>query len=114
ALGEHPDDGVGRGLADVVRVRLEGEAPDGDPLAFERAAEVVEDALAEQAALPLVDAEDGLEDLEAVAVLLRGADERLHVLRKTRAAEADAGVEELRADAAVGPDAVAHLVHVGA
>src|SRR4051812_45993312 len=102
-----------RRLAHVVRVRLEREAEQRDVLADERAEVLLE--LADDAALlELVDLDDGVEQLEVVAgvagELLEGRD----VLRKAASAEPHAGLQELRPDAVVEPDAPRDLGHVRA
>ena len=62
----------------------------------------------------LVDLLDGAQHAEVEPVLVGAADHRLHVLREAGAAVADAGEEEVVADAAVEADAAAHVVDVGA
>jgi len=58
------DDVEGRGLADVVGLGLEGQAPDRDTLAGERAAEAVGDARGEGALGALVGLDGGFDDAE--------------------------------------------------
>ena len=59
-------------------------------------------------------AEHRFDDAQRHVVILRGLDQRAGVLRKARAAEARAGVQEFRADAVVEPDAARDLLDVGA
>ena len=85
-LGKHD---CGR-FPHVVGVRLEGQAPERKALAGEVLAEVLRDLPEHQKLLIGVHVLDGLEDLEVVIVLVRRVDDRLDVLRKARAAVADA------------------------
>ncbi len=114
ALLEQQRDDVERGrLAHVVGVRLEGQAQHGDLAVLEvrqRARQVDE----RQQPLAVVDVDDGLEQVELVAVQRRDEVERARVLGEARAAVADARLEERRADAGVQPDAVGDGVDVGA
>jgi hypothetical protein len=64
--------------------------------------------------LGVVDALGAGDDLEAVAVLAGGGQERADVLGEARAAVADAGEQELGADARVGAHAAADQLDVGA
>jgi hypothetical protein len=64
--------------------------------------------------LQLVDLDDGVEELEVVARVARELLERVDVLREARAAEADAGLQELRADAVVQAHPLGHLDDVRA
>jgi hypothetical protein len=64
--------------------------------------------------LPLVHRLDGLEQLGVETVLGRAVDQRLDVLRETRAAVARAGVDKTVADARIRADAYPHLLDVGA
>jgi hypothetical protein len=66
-----------------------------------------------QSVLVVVDAFDGLEELEIVPQFLGDADESAQVLREAETAEADAGVEEVLADAAVEAHAERDLLDVG-
>ena len=59
-------------------------------------------------------AEHRLDDAQLDVVILRDLDQRAGVLGEARAAEAGAGMQELRADAVVEPDAARDLLHVGA
>ena len=93
-LGERADHDMRRALANIVGVRLEGESPDADAASGQAArvvGERVEDAGHDDLTLALVDAQDGVENLEVVVVLAGRAVERLHVLREAGAAVADAG-----------------------
>ena len=97
----------------VVRVWFEGQAPHRDLLVLqdpERLAHLVDVAVE----LRLIDLLDLLQQLEGRAELLRDGDERLHVLRKTRPAVAEAGVEKVPPDPLIHADAVRHHLHVRA
>ena len=74
------------------------------------AAHFAEEALT----LVLVDAHDFVEQAEIVSTLAGDGAEGHHVFRKAGPAVADAGIQEARAYAGVGADAVADLIHVGA
>jgi hypothetical protein len=106
--------GAAGGLAHVVGVGLEGQAPHGDGLAAQLAAVVRHDALAQHAALGVVALLGGGQQQRLDAGLPRAVDQRLHVLGKAAAAVAGAGVEEVIADARVAADAAAHRLDVGA
>ena len=67
------------------------------------------DQLEQLVLLALVDGLHRFEDLRAVAVLLRGALQRLHVLGEARTAVAGARIDEAVADARIRTDAVAHI-----
>ena len=102
ASGE--DDG-GR-FAQVVGVRLEGESQQGDVLAAQAAQTLLE--LADHAPLlQVVDLDHGVQELKVIARVAGELLERLHVFGKARAAVADAGLQELRADAVVETHAAA-------
>ena len=113
-LQQAVDDVQCRRLADVVGVGLEGQSPQGDGLALQVAAEVAVHLVHQHLLLAVVDAHHGVEDAEVVAELAGGHGQGLHVLREAGAPVAYAGEEEALADAAVGADADAHHVHVGA
>ena len=105
-LGEQPArEDEARRLTHVVGARLEREPEERDPLPAERsepALELPDDA----SLLQLVDLDDRVQELEVVARVRRELLERERVLREARAAEADAGAEERRADPAVEADAL--------
>lgn len=98
----------------VIGIGFEGQAPDGDGLAAQllRAAVKVRQLGKEHALLRLVDGLHGAEDLHVLAIVVSSADQGLHVLGKAAAAVAAAGVEKVGADAAVGADAVTHVLDV--
>jgi hypothetical protein len=102
-----------RGVAHVVGLRLEREAEEGDRLAAD-----VADRLLHFDDHPFFDvvvhAEDRFDDLEVVAVALGDVGDGGGVLREAGAAEAGAGLEELRTDARVEADAAGDVLHVGA
>ena len=62
----------------------------------------------------VVDRDRRLDQPQRAAVVLRGLGQRERVLREARAAIAGPGMQELRADALVEPDALRDLLHVGA
>ena len=64
--------------------------------------------------LQIVHLFDGVQQRKLEPVLVCGADDGLHVLRKARAAVADAGEEEVVSDATVGAHPTAHIGDVGA
>src|SRR5262249_59975716 len=102
-----------RCFAHVVGSRLERQAPQRDGLA----AQILEELLHlgdQPLLLQLVGGFDRGEDLEIVAVILRRADQRLDVLRKTAAAVADAGEQERRPDAAGRGERLSRLIYGGA
>ena len=99
--------------AHVVGVLLERQAEHADFFVLQHP-ERVGDFFDEAVHLVGVDALDFLEQLEIVADLLGNFDERAQVLRKTTAAETDAGVEEPAADALVQADALGDFLHVRA
>src|SRR5207245_6082122 len=94
-----------RRLAHVVGVGLEREPPDGDALAAQLVVEAVADLEAEHVLLRFVHFLDRAEEAQRLARLLGAALQGFHVLWKARAAEADAGIQELVADARIGADA---------
>ena len=114
ALGKEPTrQHERRRLARVVGVRLEREAEERDPLAAQRAEELLE--LADHPALlELVDLDDGVQHLEVVPRACRELLQGETVLREAAAAEADPGAEEALADAAVPADSFGDLDDVGA
>ena len=64
--------------------------------------------------LQLVDLDHRGEELEVVARVARELLQRRDVLGEARAAEADAGTEEVRAEPVVEPDALRDVLDVGA
>ncbi len=114
AFGEQPSgQHEARRLAHVVGVRLEGETEERDRRASQLAELLLE--LSDQPALlQLVDLDHGGQQLEVIAGVGGQLLERERVLRKARAAVADSGPEEARADTAVEADALGHAHDVGA
>ena len=106
----------GGGFAGVVGVLLEGEAEDADALAVDGVEERADDFLDEAAFLPVVEMDHlapvfgDVGQVEGLAEI----DEVEDVLLETRAAEADGGLEELRADARVHADGAADFIDIGA
>ena len=78
-----------RRFAHVVRVRLEGETPDRDTLAL-HVRQAARDLLEQAMLLRVVRRLNGVEHTQGDVVGLRRANERLHVLRKARAANLQA------------------------
>ena len=114
ALGAQPRGEHDRGgLAQVVGVRLEGEAEQRDVPAAQAADALLE--LADHAPLlEVVDLDDRVQELEVIPGVAGELFERLDVFGKARAAVADAGLQEVRPDAVVETHAVGHRAHVGA
>ena len=106
--GAHLDQALGdvQGgrIAQVVRIGFEREAKQADGAAFEDE-ELFLKLLDHHLALGGVDVERGLEEFAGVAVLAGGMQQRLNVLAEATSAPADAGVEELGADAGIQTDA---------
>ena len=100
-------------LADVVGLRLEGEAPEGDVLPMTPSSALSTSWPRNSASAPR-SRSTASAMRERHVVLAAECGERLHVLREARAAVAGAGEQELRADARVGADALAHRLDVGA
>ena len=103
-------------VAHVVAVGLERRAPDADPGAGHRAADHPGGDLGDPLPLALVDVVDLAQERHRVldAELAGAVHERADVLGQAAAAEADAGVEELAADARVVADRVGEVDHVRA
>lgn len=108
------DDDHCRGFADVVRFRLESDAPEGYLLSVQIAPETSDKFVEQDLLLPLVDILHSLEDAHFVTILLSSAHEGLHVFWETTATIAAAGVKELVAYASVGADSLANLVEIRA
>src|SRR5436190_23992147 len=92
-LDETRDDLDRLRLAHVVRVRLEGEAQDGDALVVQRRERLLEHAHAVAGPL-LVDLDRGPEQDEIHAARGGRVDERVGVLREAAPAVAEAGLQE--------------------
>ena len=99
--------------ADIVRVALEGQAPDGDFLVAQDP-EGFPHCFEEAFTLGLVDALDLLEQGKRYAELVADGDESGDVLGKAASAVSQAGVEEVTSDAFVHADAIGDLFHVRA
>ena len=101
------------GEADVVRIGFEGQPENRDalpadhPESFVHFFEKAVDAL-------LVDALGGFQHVELDAYRGGKVDEGLNVLRKAETPEAEAGLEELRADAGIEAHGVGDFLNVGA
>jgi hypothetical protein len=107
--------GATGGFAHVVGVRLERQTPHRERLAAQRgfAAVVADDQLEQMFLLALVHRLHRVQQLGTIAVLLRGARQRLHVFREAGTAVAGARVDEMPADPRVGADALTDHFHVG-
>ena len=114
ASDECRDDLARRGLAHVVGVRLEREAPQRERAAGQVFAEASDDLLDETQLLRVVRRLDGRHDAQRPAELRRRMLQRLHVLREAGPAVADAGVEKVPADPRIGTDALADMLDVRA
>ena len=101
-------------FAHVVGIRLECKAPHGETPLRQVIAEARDDLVDECFLLRFVRGLDGGENQELRSRTLRGEPQRLHVLREAAAAVADAGIEEMPADARIRADALAHRLAVGA
>src|SRR5262245_47584101 len=97
----------GGSFADVVGFGFEGEAPDGDMLAGQVAAEMLLDLVSEDVLLAVVDLIDRIEQERLNANLPGQVGEGPHVLGEAAAAVSDAGKEECEANTAVVADAAA-------
>ncbi len=134
-------DELGRRLASVAGVRLEGEAEDGDALVGDGAEEALGDAQGEAPLLVVVQQDDLLkknskENISSLVLfrfqattttsylvpvvghlgqlqVLAEVDQIEDVLLEAAAAEADARLQKAPPDATVRADGVRHLVHVG-
>ena len=107
------DQFAARGFTHVIGVGLEGQTPEGEVLAFE-VTEPGFEFLGQDVFLGVIGFFDGSEHLEGdVGVVLGGGDQCLDVLGEAGAAVATAGVEEVVANARVGPDALADHFDVG-
>ena len=99
-------------FANVVGAALEGEAEHAEVLAAKRpqgAAHFAQKAIA----LIFVDAHDFIEQAEVITALACNGAKGHHVFREAGTAVADSRIQKSRADAGVGADAMAHLIHVG-
>ncbi len=72
------------------------------------------DTLRAMALAVIVDGEDCLDDPQWRVVVLTGLDQCAGILRKTRAAEAGTGMQELRADAVIEADAARDVLDIRA
>jgi len=113
SLEEGVDKDERRRLTHIVRLRLEGQAPDSDTTTLQITTEVAGELLEEHVLLRLVYSLDSFEDTHRTAMLLRRADEGLHILGEARASIATARVEELTPDTGITTDTLAHHGDVG-
>ena len=63
--------------------------------------------------MTLIDSLNSLQNLHSIAPLLGRADQCLHILREARATITATGIEELRANAHIGTDTLAHHIDIG-
>ena len=103
----------GRRHPHVVGVLLERKAEHADGFVLQHP-ERVGDFLDETVHLPGVDLLDFLEQPEVITDLLGNFDERAQILRKTTAAESDAGIEKTAANPLVQTRCPRDLLHVRA
>ena len=102
-----------RRIANVIGVGLERQAKHRHPLAFDHP-QSFEDFGDEALDALFVDALGGFEDVEVHADRAGEMHEGLQVLREAEATEAQAGTQELAADAGVQTHRVGHFLDVGA
>src|SRR5438552_4755392 len=110
---QNPRDVDARGVAHVIRVRLEREpkqADDPSGKLFERLAKQVDD----QHALVTVDVHDCVQQLRVVVEALGYGGEGRHVLSKTTSTPSNPSIEVRRADAFVEAHAFGDELRVGA
>ena len=100
ALEQVVDQRQGRGLADVVGLGLEGQAPQGELLAGQVAAEMLLDLVHQHVLLAVVDLIDRVEQQRLDADLAGQVGQGPHVLGEAAAAVADAGKQELQSRSA--------------
>src|SRR5690606_35646911 len=98
---------------DVVGIGLEGEAENADPLAEKIAADGTLDHARHGSLAGVVDPDNRLDEPDRCLMNLRGLDESERILRKTAAAVARTGIEELAADTAVEPRAGGDVLDIG-
>src|SRR5690242_15528808 len=121
-MGLHPGTGIektfdnrnGRTLSHVVRLGLEGKAPDPDRLSAQILTQMPECLLQHNLLLTLIYLLHGLENIEGEPQVLRGSDQRLDVFGKAGTAVARTGVKEGPADPLVGADSQTDVVDVRA
>src|SRR5207248_904510 len=106
-------DHAARRLAHVVGVRLEREPEQRDRLPPQRA-EMLLQLLDDALLLELVHLPHRLQEHERVTGVARELLERAHVFWKTRAAEANTGAQEVRAEPMVETDTTCDVRDVGA
>ena len=113
AQKEHFGDVDGGGIPQVVGVRFEGEAEDGDGFAFEDFEFLLgtHDEIFPQF---VVDFAGGGDDRHFEVVFTGGGDEGGGIFAEAGATPADAGLEEAGSDAGVEADAAGDLGDVGA
>jgi len=107
------DEFDGDGVADVIGIGFEGEAPDGDFFVFEDPESFAEfgDEAFEHV---FVDAFDFFEEFEGGTELATDGDEGFDVFGEAGAAVAEAGVEEIATDAFIHADAIGDHFDIGA
>lgn len=105
----------GGGVTDVVAVRFECEAKDGDTMVVHITVEVILNFLHHARPLPGVDSVDLLQEIEGIAdtELLCAGSERADVFRQTASAETHACIQELSADTFVDADRIRQFCDVG-
>lgn len=112
AREEEVDERKRGGFADVVGARFESETPDGDRFALQVLAEVLVDLLDQHLFLGVIHVIDGVEDTRLEADFAGHAREGADVFGEAATAVADAGEEELEADANVMADAATDVIDV--
>ncbi len=101
-------------LARISRVLLKREAEYGDPFSVQRVEEALGDAVGETLLLVVVDAQHLEPVFGTLAQVERFANvnQVVDVLLEAAAAEADARLQKLAADASVGADGLGYLLDV--
>ena len=112
-LQQAPDQHQGWRFPHVVGLRFEGQAPDGDGFAFERAAEMIVQLVEQHLFLRFVHPVHRFYEFHGVPVFTSHAYERFHILGEAAASVTGTGVQEFMAYAGVRADPHAHVVHIG-
>ena len=114
ACGEVIDQHQRRCLAHVVGVGLERQPPQRDGFAGEIFAKLLDDFFCQHMFLRMVDTLHRVEQFHLDPGNLAGALQGLHILRKTRAAVAQARIQKMITNARIGTHALAHRLNVRA
>ena len=101
----------GNGLADVIGVLLESDAPHGDALVAQYP-EFLADALDEAFALAVVNVLYLFENVERCSQFIRNVDEALDILGEAGPAVSQACIQEVAGDAFIHPYAHSYLLNI--